>query len=242
MNTAMFPFEDFKLASLTIVEAVKVGVPYILLTGDSGAGKSSVFKYVKEVLDSYSFRFIYLHDQKLNLTGLVRVLARSLRLTVRRTNAETLQDMAAILSDEPGHTVLWLDEAHLIPDDTLSAVRSLVEARCGTASNISVVFCGLQALRHNLQAPHLFPIWRRLQRRIELIGLRSDEARPLLEHLVSKKESVRFKDDAVATLFDSSRGLPGLFVSYLDVINRQVPKGTIDADAVQNVIQQWDLE
>jgi hypothetical protein len=80
-----------------------------------------------------------------------------------------------------------------------------------------------------------------MQRRIEVIGLNVDEARPFLNHLLGKKDAQRFKEDAVRTLFDHSRGLPGLLVNYLDTIIRQVPKGTIDSETVLSVIQQWDL-
>lgn len=241
MNTQLFLFDDFALAANTIREAIKTAVMYILVTGESGAGKSSLLTHIRAILDACSYRIVYIQDQKLNPTGLVRVLARKLRLPIRRTNAETIQDMATVLTEEPGYTIIWLDEAHLIPDETLFAVRSLVEAIPGLKSNVSVILCGLPALRHNLQTPLLFPVWRRMQRRIEVIGLNVDEARPFLNHLLEKKDAQRFKEDAVRTLFDHSRGLPGLFVNYLDTIIRQTPKGTIDSETVLSVIQQWDL-
>lgn len=241
MNTKLFLFEDFVLAASTIQKAIKSGVAYILLTAESGAGKSSLLNHLQQLLDTCLYRIVYFQDQKLNLTGLVRVLAMKLRIPIRRTNAETVQDMVSVLSEDPGHTLIWCDEAHLVPNETLSAMRSLVEARLGGKSNISVILCGLPVLRNNLQAPHLFPIWRRLQRRVEIIGLKSDEARPFLNHLLGKKDAQRFKSDALSSLFEHSRGLPGLFVNYLDVITRQAPKGSIDQETVQAVIQQWDL-
>jgi type II secretory pathway predicted ATPase ExeA len=143
MNTQLFLFEDFSRAANTIIEAIKAVVRYILVTGESGVGKSSLMTHIKAVLDACSYRIVYLQDQKLNLSGLVRVLARKLRLPIRRTNAETIQDMATVLTEEPGHTVIWLDEAHLVPDETLSAVRSLVEASPGLKSKVSVILCGL---------------------------------------------------------------------------------------------------
>jgi len=241
MNTELFLFADFVLAATILQEAIKTGVAYILLTAESGAGKSSLLNYLKQLLDAHLYRIVYFQDQKLNLTGLIRVLAMKLRIPIRRTNAETVQDMVSVLSEDPGHTLIWCDEAHLVPDETLSAIRSLVEARLGSKSKISVILCGLPVLRNNLQAPHLFPIWRRLQRRVEIIGLTADEAGPFLSHLLGKKNAQRFKSDAVCALFEHSRGLPGLFVNYLDVIIRQAPKGNIDQETVQNVIQQWDL-
>lgn len=241
MNDQLYLFEDFALAGTTIADAINAGVSYNLLVGESGAGKSSLFEYVKERLDTCSHRFVNIQDQKLNLTALVRVIARRLRIPIRRTNAETIQHVAVVLSEEPGHTTIWLDEAHLLPDETISAVRSLVEARRGLEKNVSVVFCGLTSLRQNLQAPALFPVWRRIKRRVEVIGLQSDEARPFLEHLLGKKGAQRFKNDAVEELFRQSRGLPGLFVNYLDAILLNSNKGTIEAENVNAIIQQWDL-
>lgn len=240
-NKNPFLFEDFCLARDVLLSAFKSAVQYILLTGESGAGKSTLLAFIQDLLERCFFRIVYFHCAKLSAAGLVRVLATELRIAIRRTHSETIHAIASVLSEEPGVTLIWIDEAHTAPDDTFTLARTLVEADLSGQAHLSLLLTGLPVLRQHLHAPHLFPLWRRIQRRVEITGLKTKEARPFARHVLGEKTEQRISDKALAILFEHSRGLPGLLVNYLDLLVTEQPKGTIAPDTAQSLIQRWDL-
>lgn len=240
-NAKPYPFDDFLAAANVILEAIRSSVRYALLTGESGAGKSSLLDYVRQQLDRCLFNVIYFTQASLTAPGLIRVLAARLRVPTRRSQAETVEAVAAVLAEDPRTTVLWIDEATLLPDGLFNEARTLAESELGNKLRLSILVAGLPQLRSRFQTPTLFPFWRRFQRRVEITGLRSDEVRPFARQVLGAKHNGRLSDEAITALFEHSRGLPGRLVPYLEQLMRQHPTGPIPGDAALSVIQQWDL-
>jgi type II secretory pathway predicted ATPase ExeA len=237
----IFPFKDFIRAFEELLSAITAGIQYILLIGESGVGKSSLLKLAKKELDPCRFRTNYFNLNKLNACGIVRVTARSLRVPIRRSLSETIEGITSVLADEACTTCIWVDEAHLVPDNTLTGLRTLAESDLSGRGRFLVLLSGLPPLRGRLQTPHLFPLWRRILTRIEIIGLQLDEGRPFAGHRLGKKHESRFSNEAIRLIFEHSRGIPGLFGPYLDLVARKLPKGRIAPEAALEIIQQWDL-
>ena len=238
---ALFMFQDFIRTAELLRAAILAKVRYLMLTGDSGTGKTTLMSHVQQLLDRCVFRIIYLHFACLNGYGLVRVLARHFRVPTRRSPPETVQALTAVIEADPCFTLVWIDEADILPDDIFAELRALVENDLAGATRLCVLVAGLPTLRDRLQAPHLFPFWRRIQSRLEITGLRADEARAFATHHLGPKNEVRLSDEAIAFLFEKSRGIPGLLIPYLDCVAREVPKGPIDVEATKAIVQRWDL-
>jgi type II secretory pathway predicted ATPase ExeA len=236
-----FLFDDFKRAHEALLAALKAAVHFVLLTGESAAGKSRLLEYTRELVDRCLYRIVYFNHASLNSCGLVRVLARTLRTPLRRSQSEIVQAITAVLAEEPLLTCIWIDEANLLPDQTFDELRTLVEADLGRTPHLAVLVAGLPDLRQRLHAPSLFPFWRRIQCRIEITGLHSDEARPFARHVLGSKQETRLADDVLSFLFEHSRGLPGLLTQYLQLVVERVPKGPIAAEAGQSIVHEWDL-
>lgn len=236
-----FLFEDFKRIAAELLAAFRAAALYLLLVGESGAGKTRLLDFTRGQADRCLHRVVYCCHASLSSGGLVRILARHLRTPIRRSPSETVQALTSVLAEEPGLTCLWIDEAHLLPDQTFDELRTLVEANLGGGPHLAVLLAGLPALRQRLHAPHLFPFWRRVQHRFELVGLHADEARPFACHHLGLAHERRLADDALAFIFEHARGLPGLMVQLLDLVVTRVPKGTINLEAAQSIVQDWDL-
>jgi type II secretory pathway predicted ATPase ExeA len=234
-------FQDFAHAYELLHEAILAKTRYLMLTGESGTGKTTLMDYLRQHLDRCLFRVVYLHFACLNGYGLVRVLARHFRVPPRRSPPETVQALTAVIEADPSFTLVWIDEADLLPDNTFAELRALVESDLAGATRLCVLVAGLPALRDRLQAPHLFPFWRRLQARLEITGLQADEARAFATHHLGAKNESRISDEALAFIFEKSRGVPGLLIPYLDRVARAGPKGTVSIEAAKTTIQQWDL-
>lgn len=237
----LFVFDDFRLAADALRAATNKRDRYVLLLGDSGAGKSCLFLYVRETLDRCRVRVLYIHIARLGPGGCIHILARLLRVPIRRCQPETVQAIAAVLAEDPCLTCIWIDDASSLPDETLLELQTLAEFDLEGKIPLSLVLSGPPSFRERLHAPHLFPLFRRFQNRIEITGLRANEVRPFVVHKLGKKLAARFSDDALAALHEHSRGLPGLLVPYLDLIAQQAPDGPISPDIVHTVVQTWNV-
>ncbi len=237
----LYPFDDFRHAQEAIRQAVEEKVRYVLLTGESGSGKTVLLRSLRTSLDPCRYRVVYFNLARLSPAGLVRVLARALRMPVCRSQPETIQSLARLMADEPMQTLLWVDEAQLLPDDTFAELRTLSEADLDGTTPVTALLVGLPVLRDRLQAPHLFPLWRRLLRRIEITGLRRDEAAAFAAHAAGAGPAGRFSEEALSILFEHSRGLPGLLAPYIEIVLRSVPEGPISGEAAEAAIQRWNL-
>lgn len=241
MITTPHGFADFRAAEDALRRAIAARDRYILLTGESGSGKTTVLRSVRDGLDRCQVRPLYFNLARLSPAGLVRMVARQLRVPVCRSQPETIHAIVQVLLNEPIRTWVWVDEAQLLPDETFGELRTLAETSLAGEAAVFVVLAGLPELRERLQAPRLFSIWRRLESRIEITGLRQEEVRAFVVHAAGDVAGKRFTPDGLDALFERSRGLPGVLIGYLRQILREVTEGSLDAPRVEAVIQRWEL-
>ncbi|MFQ5693602.1 MAG: AAA family ATPase [Nitrospinota bacterium] len=205
------------------------------------SGKTTLLRTVASQVERKSHRLVYFNLTTLTAAGLVRVLARHLRVSICRSQPETIRAISGALDHDPGHTLLTVDEAQFLPPETFSELRTLVEADLSGKRPLAVVFCGMPELRERLQAPALFPLWRRIEHRIEIAGLRLDEARPFARHLLGDEQAARFSDEGLSLLFERSRGEPGSLGSGLRLLCRRIREGPIAPEVIEPIIENWNL-
>lgn len=242
MNDTSFPFQDFTRATDTLEQAINAkSDDYLLLTGETGTGKSTVLAELRSRLDRCRFRIAYFTQTSLlRATGLIRVLARVLHLQTRRTHPETSMGIVRYLEEEPQQLLLWFDDAQNLPAETLTEARSLAESNLSGPNRISVLFVGLPELRERLQT--IPSLWRRIVLREQITGLLADEMKPFLQHHFKASEVDRLKQEALSRLFEQGRGVPGLILPmFRTVLARSRPKGAIDPDAIEDILGDWDL-
>jgi type II secretory pathway predicted ATPase ExeA len=128
--TTHFAFADFARAIENLENAFRNEPDrYLLLTGETGVGKTMLCRQLHTVLDRCRYRVLYFsHARHLSATGLIRVLAGCLRLPTRRSHSETLQGLVHSLREQPHQLLIWFDEAHELADETLLEARSLAES------------------------------------------------------------------------------------------------------------------
>ncbi len=241
MNPDPFPYKDFQRAGRKIHGVLQHGSDcYLLLTADSGAGKTTLSRRLEARLDRCQNRLLYLScDHKLGAAGFVRVLARSLRLSPFRSHAETTQDIARQLAEDPQRTIVLFDNAQELPDETLLEARTLAESRLQKRPLLQVLFVGLPPLRSRLQA--IPQLWRRLYIREELTGLVREELPAFVEHHFDRAHCQRLNEDVQSLIFERGRGIPGFMLPMLRLAFETFPNGTVDVADLDDRLQQWDL-
>lgn len=242
MNPTPFPFRDFVRALENLALAVQESSDnYLLLTADSGCGKTALLRAIDAKLDRCRYRIAYFAQARLlRAMGFVRVLARTLHVACRRTHPETTRELVRLLDEEPQRLLVWFDDATELPQETLYEVRSLIEANLGGPAQITVLFAGLPELRERLQA--LPSLWRRIVVREQITGLLADEVRPLLEHHFQEPNANRLCDEGLRRLFERGRGRPGLILPMFRALLGTTPgKVRIELDQIDQILSSWEL-
>ena len=214
---------------------------YALLTGDTGTGKTALLRLLQKQLDRTRYRVIYFSQaRKLGAGGLIKRLGEILRVRTSMCHAVTFGRLLSALADDTPRLMIWLDEAHELPEETLAEVRALAESDLDEKAGVQVLLCGLPRLRSDLQIrPHL---WRRIVVREEITGLLSDEIGSFLDHHFPEGTK-RLCEKGIAALFDRAKGAPGLVLPMYKAVLRGVTstKGTIDVHHVEEALDRWDL-
>jgi len=233
-----FPYEDFQQALDTLKKTLSRAPAYALLSGDSGSGKTTLLRTLAAKLDRRRFQILYLCHGRPSPSGLARVLAEALHLPLRRTRAETSRLLVQTLRNLPTRLLFWIDEAQLIPDDTIHEIRLLAEADLDGPPLFSVLLSALPDLKDRLLAPHLFPLWRRIRTQVSLTGLRRGELERFLTHNLDKDAATRFEPPALDAIFEQGRGLPALLTACAEECLAAQPKGPISAEQVAAVLDR----
>lgn len=239
-STAMpdpFLYQDFQQAMTSLKSALVSAPTYALLLGDSGSGKTTLLRSLAAKLDRQRYHILYLCHGQPSPSGMARVLAEALHLPLRRSRAETSRLLVQTLRNLPTRLLFWIDEAQLIRDDTLHEIRLLAEADLEGPPLFSVVLSALPELKDRLLAPHLFPLWRRINPKVSLTGLRREELNAFLAHSIGKEAPARFEEAALSPLFEQARGLPALVKAYSEGCIKAYPKGPITPAQVAETME-----
>lgn len=242
MKNAPYPFQDFERAKKSLFAAlVEEEEPYALLTGETGCGKTALLRELRQQLDRTRHRVLYFAEaRRLGASGLVKVVGESLRVRTSMCHAVTFDRLLKTLPDESHHVMIWLDEAHSLPEETLDEIRALAEGDLDPGPRIQILLAGLPKLRSELQGrPSL---WRRIVVREEICGLLEEETPPFLDHHF-EGAAQRLGAKGLGLLFERSRGAPGLLLPlYRAVLARAGrTKTKIDPHQVEEILERWDM-
>ena len=241
-KTDYFAFADFARALENLENAFgNENERYLLLTGETGVGKTWLCRQLSSALDRCRHRVLYFsHARHLSATALIRVLAGCLRLPTRRSHSETLQGLVTAFREQPHQLLIWFDEAHELADETLLEARALAESDLYDSCHVRILMIGLPLLRDRLQA--IAPLWRRIVVREELTGLTFDELPPFIEHHFGTKNRQRICQEGMRILFERARGIPGLAAPmFRKILAESEPDTPIDPLSIDDILQRWDL-
>jgi type II secretory pathway predicted ATPase ExeA len=181
------------------------------LVAEPGCGKSLLLGQLADELRKQGVVVHYLAHATVGPFGLVNVLARKAGLSPSRSRAETALAVSQALLDDERRHLLVVDEAHLLPDESLEDLRLLSIADFDRKSPFLLVLAGHPLLDDRLAEPLHHALDQRITTVARLAPLSLDEVREYIAlrlNSVGSKDQPLFDDASVRALFEASGGVP----------------------------------
>lgn len=186
---------------------------HALVKGEPGTGKNCVLRGLRERLPAAQFRLVYISNVTVGRRDFYRQVSRALGLQGRGTPAalfEAIQnDIETLQAEHRVHPVLILDEAHLMPDSTLSHLHVLSNYDWDSKPLLSLILVGLPELHDRLRRGIYRSLLTRLSACVEVAPVTAEQTttyvRKRLDDAGAKAEL--FAPDALVLLHESTGGV-----------------------------------
>lgn len=212
-----FPEASHQEALNTLLIALRAGEGFLKVTGEIGLGKTLL---CRQLLNAVGAGFVcaYVPNPAITPRGLLGAVADELRCGLH-SGAPAEQVLKAInqqLLANAGRqlrTVLVVDEAQALSDETLEGIRLLTNLETETHKLLQVVLFGQPELDQRLRRPHLRQLRQRITFSHRLRPLTHEQFVAYVHHRleVAGAPGVElFSDAALDVLSRASRGTPRL--------------------------------
>jgi general secretion pathway protein A len=192
------------------------GEGFIVMTGDIGAGKTTLVGHLMDTIDHQSLNAIRLVSTAIEASDLLRIVATA--LGVDPAGLEKAQLLTAIerglhaVARSGKRTLLIVDEAQALPVSALEELRMLSNFQTAGHALLQILLLGQPEFRDRLHGSDGLEQLR--QRVIAIHHLDPMEPHEVADYIAHRLSVVgwegnpAFTDDAVAALFDGSDGIP----------------------------------
>jgi type II secretory pathway predicted ATPase ExeA len=185
-----------------------------VITGEVGAGKTVAVRAATANLDPSRHVFIYLANPTIGVRGMLTHIVAALGHTPafhRATLAPQAADALATEHAERGRNpVLVVDEAHLLDNQQLEAIRLLTNHEMDSGSPFAVILIGQPSLRHRLRLGVLAALDQRIAVRYAIAGMSGADTADYIRHhcKIAGRADTLFCEDAIGLIHNASRGHP----------------------------------
>jgi len=152
-----------------------------ILTGPTGVGKSSLLHYFAKGLPGNRYQVIYLHLTHVKSTALLRMMVIALGEHPRIGKDRLFGQILKKVRDCEQITILSIDEAHLLSEESLVDLRLLLSTG---EPNLKLVLAGQNGLHTTLSRSSLADLVNRITVRLHLAPLTRDQTLCYLDHRI----------------------------------------------------------
>ena len=207
-----------------LIYGIENKVGFILLTGEVGAGKTTVIRTLLTRLSSDSYATALILNPMLSSLGLLKTINREFGLTDAYDEpAELVDNLNRFLLKLKQHgktSVLVIDEAQDLEPTLLEQVRLLSNLETETEKLIQIIMVGQPELEPLLKRQELRQLDQRITVRYHLTPMDGADTREYLSHRLrvagGRPDMIRFSDAAITVIQRYSSGLPRLVNAVAD--------------------------
>ena len=195
---------------------------FIQLTGEVGAGKTTLCRAMLEQLDD-QFSTALILNPIMTAQELVKAVANEYGLPVN--GLDRLETVAVINQfllqqvERGKETVLIIDEAQDLTDELLEQVRLLSNLETDNRKLLQIVLMGQPELRDRLNNPKLRQLRQRITVRYHLESLKRAEVNQYIQHRLEvsgARGAPYFTQPALWRVYGYSQGIPRLVNAICD--------------------------
>jgi general secretion pathway protein A len=217
----LFMSERHREALAHLLYGVKGGGGgFVLLTGEIGAGKTTVCRCLLEQIPKRC-NVAYIFNPKLTALELLQTVCEEFHVPVPApapghtlTAKEYLDPFNRFLLDMHAvgkNNVLIIDEAQNLAADVLEQLRLLTNLETNERKLLQIVLIGQPELRAMLRRPELEQVAQRVIARYHLEALSEEETHQYLRHrlaVAGLTSALPFSQRAMGAIHQASRGVP----------------------------------
>ena len=188
---------------------------FVLLTGEVGAGKTTVCRcLLEQIPENIDIAFIL--NPKLSVQELLATICDEFRIKYPADNVsvkvyvDLINTYLLDAHSRGRQAVLLIDEAQNLDPDILEQLRLLTNLETNQQKLLQIILIGQPELRDKLSKPELLQLSQRVTARYHLGSLSKKEVGNYVKHRLSVAglRYPLFPDSAVKELYRQSRGVP----------------------------------
>ena len=190
---------------------------FIEITGEVGAGKTTVLRTLFEQLEDNEFRLAFIFNPSLSADELLLEICREFGISTGDCRGGQLLPLIndyLLNENAAGRTVvLVIDEAQNLAAPVLEQIRLLSNLETETDKLIQIVLVGQPELADVLGRTNLRQLNQRISVRYHLMPMDESDTYAYLKHrlkIAGNEERVLFSDAAMKQIYKYSGGLPRL--------------------------------
>ena len=192
------------------------GEGFIVITGDIGAGKTTLVGHLMDTIDHQRLNAVRLVSTAIEADDLLRIVATELKVDpAQLTKAELLTAIERGLhavARTGKRTLLIVDEAQALPISALEELRMLSNFQAGGHALLQIILLGQPEFRDRLHgSDRLEQLRQRVIAIHHLDPMEEDEVSDYLAHrlsVVGWTGNPDFSDDAFGAFYTGSAGVP----------------------------------
>jgi general secretion pathway protein A len=215
----LFMSERHREALAHLLYGVKGGGGFVLLTGEIGAGKTTVCRcFLEQVPPRCNVGYIF--NPKLTVEELLQSICEEFRIPLPAAGAapagvkdhvDALNEFLLKTHAVGQNNVLIIDEAQNLAPDVLEQLRLLTNLETNERKLLQIILIGQPELRTMVAQPQLEQLAQRVIARFHLDALSESETTQYIRHRLSVSGMTRalpFDRRAVQRIHRLSRGVP----------------------------------
>ncbi len=215
----LFMSERHREALAHLLYGLDEGGGFVLLTGEIGAGKTTVCRCFLEQIPKRC-NVAYIYNPKLTVTELMKTVCDEFQIPYaeRPPGQDTVKDYIDPLNEfllrmhaVGRNNVLIIDEAQSLSSDVLEQLRLLTNLETNERKLLQIILIGQPELRAMLAMPQLEQLTQRVIARFHLDALSETETAQYIRHRLSVaglRGAIPFERDALRAIQRWSRGIP----------------------------------
>ena len=219
-----------------------------LIVGQTGVGKSSLLRLFRERMPQNRYRHVCLHLTSVTPTAFLRTIVAGIGEAPKLGKDRLFGQIVDRIGKSETVTVLIIDEAHLVPSQSLTDLRLLISFGTDGAGGLplKILLCGQESISYTLKrSAHADPV-NRICVRYWLPPLTASQTEAYVDHRLrcAGASEKLFEPEAKNLIHDYSGGIPRQInnVATACLINAALRNtDKIDEDIVNETMAEFRL-